>query len=192
MRLNVLPWLAAALGWALIASACGGSAAAPAPVIDLLPGATATRVAPTAPRATPVATATVAAATAAASPGPSTATPATPAPTPTAAAAGGPAATNPTPPTASPAAVAIEVHANNLAFDLSEIKVPAGVAVTAVFRNDDSGVDHNLSFGLPGFDHPTCKGPCTTTQRFTAPAPGRYSFFCNIHGSMFGDFVVDP
>jgi len=37
----------------------------------------------------------------------------------------------------------------------------------------------------------TCAGPCTATQTFTAPAPGRYQFFCTIH-SMLGDFIVDP
>jgi plastocyanin len=65
--------------------------------------------------------------------------------------------------------------------------------VTAVLRNNDAGIDHNLSFSAPGLDHgDTCTGPCTTTQTFTAPAPGRYDFFCTIHSTMVGAFIVDP
>jgi plastocyanin len=69
----------------------------------------------------------------------------------------------------------------------------AGAQVTAVLRNQDAGVTHNLSFSVPGLAHgETCAGPCSTTQTFTAPAAGRYDFFCTIHSQMQGAFIVDP
>ncbi|HXH22101.1 MAG TPA: cupredoxin domain-containing protein [Dehalococcoidia bacterium] len=85
-----------------------------------------------------------------------------------------------------------EVRAANLAFNTTHLHVRAGTQVTAVFQNDDASVPHNLSFNVPGLEHgETCTGPCTVSQTFTAPAPGRYQFFCTIH-PMVGDFIVDP
>ena len=83
------------------------------------------------------------------------------------------------------------VTADNLAFDRSVIRVKAGTRLTANFVNKETGVDHNLTFSLPGLGHPTCLGPCTTTQTFTPASPGNFSFFCTLHGSMFGDFIVE-
>ncbi|MEP6870955.1 MAG: cupredoxin domain-containing protein [Anaerolineaceae bacterium] len=83
------------------------------------------------------------------------------------------------------------VTAENLAFDRSSIRVKAGTTVTAFFVNKDAGVDHNLTFSLPGLGHPTCLGPCTTTQTFTPAAPGTFAFFCTLHAEMFGEFIVD-
>ncbi len=85
----------------------------------------------------------------------------------------------------------IVIGANNLAFDRASVRVKAGAQVTAVFNNIDDGVEHNLSFGAPGLAHgDTCKGPCSTTQTFTAPGPGRYFFLCTLH-PMSGDFIVE-
>ena len=83
------------------------------------------------------------------------------------------------------------VTADNLAFDRSVIRVKAGTTLTANFVNKDAGVDHNLTFSLPGLGHPTCSGPCTTSQTFTPTKPGTESFFCTIHPEMFGDFIVE-
>ena len=101
-----------------------------------------------------------------------------------------------TPPPASggapPGPVRLEVTASNLQFDKPEMRAKAGADVTAVLRNNDAGVEHNLTFSVPNLPHgDTCAGPCTTTQSFTAPAAGRYNFFCNIHSTMLGDFVVE-
>ena len=97
----------------------------------------------------------------------------------------------PRPPTA-PAPVAITVRARDLAFAEASIRVSSGARVTATLVNEDAGVEHNLTFSLPGLPHgDTCAGPCTATQVFTAGPPGTYYFLCTIH-SMFGQFVVDP
>ena len=69
----------------------------------------------------------------------------------------------------------------------------AGATVTVTMQNEDSGVDHNLAFSLPGQGlGETCTGPCTATQTFTANPAGSYFFFCSIHPEMFGTFIVDP
>lgn len=58
--------------------------------------------------------------------------------------------------------------------------------------NDEAGVVHNLTFGLPGVPHgDDCTGPCTRTQNFRAPAtPGSFFFLCTIH-DMFGEVIVE-
>jgi plastocyanin len=64
--------------------------------------------------------------------------------------------------------------------------------VTAVLQNADDGVEHNLTFSLPGLGHgSTCKGPCTASQTFVATTAGSYYFLCTLH-DMVGTFVVTP
>ena len=59
-------------------------------------------------------------------------------------------------------------------------------------QNDDVGVDHNVTFSIPGLGHgDTCAGPCSRTQTFTAPSAGTYYFLCTTH-DMSGTFIVDP
>ncbi len=83
--------------------------------------------------------------------------------------------------------------ARNVAFNLSEVRARSGATVTVVFRNEDAGVDHDISFGIAGLGHGhTCTGPCQDQYSFTAPAPGTYAFFCTVHAAMTGTFIVDP
>ncbi len=180
------------LGLASISAACGGDetkpaatagaesnvATATAPASPAAPTAVASgasRVASAASTVTPAAT-TVPATSGA------TIAPATPAST---------AAPQPTsPPRAS--AVSLTFRAFNTQFDKTSVHVPAGASVTATLQNDDAGVQHNLTFSLPGLPHgDTCTGPCTAPQTFTASAAGSYFFLCTIH-DMVGTFVVDP
>ena len=101
-------------------------------------------------------------------------------------------APSPAPGGAPPGPVRLEITASNVQFDKAEVRAKAGAEVTAVLRNNDAGVEHNLTFSVPNLPHgETCAGPCITTQAFTAPAAGRYNFFCNIHSTMLGDFVVE-
>ena len=89
-------------------------------------------------------------------------------------------------------AVNLTIRAANLAFDQSVVHVPTGAVVTATLRNDDVGVQHNLTFSLPGLGHgETCTGPCTATQTFTPVTAGSYFFLCTLH-DMTGTLVVDP
>jgi plastocyanin len=102
---------------------------------------------------------------------------------------------SPTPPPSlppRPSAVSLTFRAANLAFDKTVVHVSAGATVTATLQNDDAGVEHNLTFSLPGLPHgETCKGPCTETQTFKAETAGSYFFLCTIH-DMVGTFVIDP
>ena len=80
--------------------------------------------------------------------------------------------------------------AKDLAFNRTTASAPAGARVTATLQNDDAGIEHNLTFSVPGLPHgDTCLGPCTRTQTFTAPGAGSYFFLCTIH-DMSGTFVV--
>ena len=86
----------------------------------------------------------------------------------------------------------LRFRAADLAFDRESVRAPAGAAVTAILQNDDTGVEHNLTFSVPGLGHgDTCAGPCSRTQTFTAPAAGSYFFLCTIH-DMSGAFIVEP
>ena len=97
----------------------------------------------------------------------------------------------PPPPPPRANAVTLRFRAANLAFDRTSVSAPAGATVTAIMQNDDAGIEHNLTFSVPGLAHgETCNGPCSRTQTFTAPAAGSYFFLCTIH-DMSGTFTVE-
>jgi plastocyanin len=179
-------------GGVLLFSACsgGGDDGTEVPT----PAQIATAPATFASTATETAIPTTVVATATPVPAGTAAVAQTPAATPTAASAAQATAVPPTPtaPPAPPSPRTVTITARNVSFDQSEIHVRVGAAVTAVFNNTDTGTEHNLSFNLPGLGHPTCVGPCTTTQNFTPSTVGKFAFFCTIHAEMFGDFYVDP
>lgn len=92
----------------------------------------------------------------------------------------------------------LAVTAEDMAFNTSEIAVPAGADVTIAFTNNDAGVPHNIavytdsSASTTIFKGPIITGPATTTYTFTAPStPGTYFFRCDPHPTtMTGRFVV--
>jgi plastocyanin len=100
----------------------------------------------------------------------------------------------PTSPPAPPAAVVFNVVAQGIAYNLTTLTARSGARVTVNFRNNDTAVPHDITFGpIPGLPHGnTCNGPCTDTYTFTAPAPGSYQFFCTVHAEMLGSFIVTP
>lgn len=100
-------------------------------------------------------------------------------------------------PTAIP--ITINLIAQNLAFNLSTLTVPAGTNVTINFDNRDAGILHNFSLfnnsnaSPPAiFQGQTITDSATITYTFTAPnAPGTYFFRCDIHPTtMTGSFIV--
>ncbi len=109
-----------------------------------------------------------------------------------------PATTTPPPTTAKTAT--INLIAQNIAFNLSTITVPAGAQVTVNFNNMDAQVPHNFavytnsSATTPIFVGQIITGPDTTTYHFTAPTtPGNYFFRCDVHPTiMTGTFIVTP
>jgi plastocyanin len=104
-----------------------------------------------------------------------------------------PSPTRPPAPSAPPPPVVVDVSALNLAFDRSVIRARSGARVTVNFYNRETLIPHDLSFEVPGLGpRPFCNGPCQDHYSFTAPAPGRYRFYCSVHVDMVGTFIVDP
>jgi len=94
--------------------------------------------------------------------------------------------------------IMVSLVAKNIAFDKSQITVPAGAHVTMLFDNQDTGIPHN--FALYTDSHATTRifvgdfvtGPKMVTYTFTAPStPGNYFFRCDVHPEMMtGTFTV--
>ncbi|MDD5082879.1 MAG: cupredoxin domain-containing protein [Dehalococcoidales bacterium] len=101
------------------------------------------------------------------------------------------------PPPSGGQSIAIDLSAQNYAFDKSTITVPAGASVTINFNNKES-VSHNFALYTNSsastniFRGDIINGPRTIVYKFTAPAtPGNYFFRCDVHPtSMTGTFVV--
>jgi plastocyanin len=80
-----------------------------------------------------------------------------------------------------------------LRYNTNQLTARSGALVTVKFTNTDVGVAHDLTFSIAGLGHGhTCVGPCSDTYSFTAPAAGRYDFFCTVHIEMIGTFAVTP
>lgn len=111
-----------------------------------------------------------------------------------------PVTTTPPASTTAPGPMTIDLIAQNMAFNMSTITVPAGAKVKVNFDNKDSGVQHNFAVyqnqsggGTKAiFVGQNITGPATTTYTFTAPAAGgSYFFECDVHPSqMNGQFIV--
>lgn len=95
-------------------------------------------------------------------------------------------------------AVTIDLVAQNIAFNLKTITVPAGSQVTVNFINLDGDLPHTFSVYTDSsattviFKGDPIIGEATTTYSFTAPTtPGTYFFRCDIHPTqMTGQFIV--
>jgi plastocyanin len=90
-----------------------------------------------------------------------------------------------------------EISAANLAFNRSELVVPANVAVGLVFENRESA-PHNIaiyagdSAGQALFVGEVFSGPGSRLYRLPALAAGSYFFRCDVHQNMTGSLVATP
>jgi plastocyanin len=88
------------------------------------------------------------------------------------------------------------ISAANLAFDRSELVVPAGVAVGPVFENWESA-PHNIaiyadaSAGQALFVGEAQRAG-VAAHRLPALAAGTYFFRCDVHQDMTGSLVATP
>ncbi|WP_164913766.1 outer membrane protein assembly factor BamB family protein [Methanoculleus taiwanensis] len=95
-----------------------------------------------------------------------------------------------------PETATVDLVAENIAFDMNTITVPAGANVTVNFTNLDTA-PHNLAvYTTSAADDPLFVGEIINqgniTYTFTAPEePGTYFFRCDVHPvAMTGDFIV--
>ena len=94
--------------------------------------------------------------------------------------------------------VTIDLAAQNMAFDKTEISVPAGARITLNFNNMDNRIPHNFAVytdstaKVPIFQGQIINGPATIVYEFVAPVkPGTYFFRCDAHPlQMTGQFIV--
>jgi plastocyanin len=87
----------------------------------------------------------------------------------------------------------VELVAQDIAFDPTDLTVPAGVPFEIAFDNRDAGQQHNVAIfdnpdfsGTPLFDGELVAGPAQTTYRVDPLEPGPYSFLCVVHPTMTG------
>ncbi len=100
-----------------------------------------------------------------------------------------------------PSSGKLTVTAQNIAFDVQCVQVPAAGTTQLVFDNKDAGVPHNIEIytdesattRLAGATGPgdVVNGPGTTTYQISGLKPGTYFFRCDIHPTqMVGTFKV--
>jgi plastocyanin len=87
----------------------------------------------------------------------------------------------------------VELVAQDIAFDPTELTAPAGVPFEIAFDNRDAGQQHNVAIfdnpefsGTPVFEGELVAGPAQATYRVDPLAPGPYSFLCVVHPTMTG------
>ncbi len=99
-------------------------------------------------------------------------------------------------PSEAPAATVIRISAQNIAFDLSQIEVPADQPFQIEFANNDPGIPHNVAIhegsptGIPVFVGEIVT--CVTTITYDVPAlpAGTYGFVCTVHPNMTGTLTA--
>lgn len=87
----------------------------------------------------------------------------------------------------------VELVAQDIAFNPTNLTVPASGPFEIAFDNRDAGQQHNVAIfdnpdfsGTPVFDGELVAGPAQTTYRVDPLAPGPYSFLCVVHPTMTG------
>jgi cytochrome c oxidase subunit 2 len=92
---------------------------------------------------------------------------------------------------------AVQLVAQNTAWNTACIAVPPGQPWSATVVNKDAGIDHTFGvfdsnkLKVKYFLSPPVAGPSTATFHLTPLRPGRYYFECTIHGpSMSGTLIV--
>ncbi|HEX2038228.1 MAG TPA: cupredoxin domain-containing protein [Acidimicrobiales bacterium] len=91
----------------------------------------------------------------------------------------------------------VEIVAEDVAFEQDEVVVPARTDVDIVFTNHDA-VFHNVAVyegdgpeAVPIFNGEGFEGEATRTYEVKTPESGTYTFVCDFHPNMKGQFVVE-
>ena len=89
------------------------------------------------------------------------------------------------------------IVAENLAFDLAELEIPADAAVSLQFDNHDSA-PHNVDIYRDAsasdaiFVGDIFSGPGSRTYQLPAVSAGTYFFRCDVHPDMEGRLLATP
>jgi plastocyanin len=100
-------------------------------------------------------------------------------------------------PSAEPGGTVIDISALGIAFDKSELSVPAGQPFKIRFANNDAGVPHNVAIheGTPTgpevWKGEVFNGVETRTYDVPALAAGTYGFVCTVHANMTGTLTAN-
>jgi plastocyanin/mono/diheme cytochrome c family protein len=95
-----------------------------------------------------------------------------------------------------PSATVIKITAQNIAFDVSEIEVPAGQPFQIEFTNNDAGIPHNVAIhegsptGTAVWTGEIVNGVTTITYDVPALPAGTYGFVCTVHPNMTGTLTA--
>jgi plastocyanin len=90
----------------------------------------------------------------------------------------------------------INLIAQNIAFDQTEITVPSNQTFTINFDNRDSGIPHNVAIhkdsptGEAVFTGEIVTGPAQKVYTIGGLNPGTYAFVCSVHPNMTGTLTV--
>jgi len=94
-----------------------------------------------------------------------------------------------------PEGLSVGLAAHDVAFDATELHVPANTPFTLIFENREA-VPHNVSIDRSDagharvFEGAVFTGPATRWYEVPALAPGEYTFVCEIHPNMTGRLVA--
>jgi plastocyanin len=113
---------------------------------------------------------------------------------PSAAPSGEPASAAPSGDGGSAAGTVVQITAQNIQFQQSEVSAPADAAFTIHFSNQDPSTPHDVvikdSSGAVKFQGAVTTGPAETDYQVPALPAGTYQFVCSIHPNMVGTLKV--
>jgi plastocyanin len=90
----------------------------------------------------------------------------------------------------------VTIIAQNIAFDVTEVTVPAGRPFTIAFVNNDAGVPHNVAIhsesptGPEVWQGEIFNGVETRVYQVPALEAGPYGFVCTVHPNMTGTLTA--
>lgn len=97
-------------------------------------------------------------------------------------------------PAGSAASTVVQVAALNIAFDPTELSVPADTAFQIEFANNDASIPHNVEIkdavGASVFKGEIFNGVETKTYDVPALAAATYQFICSVHPNMVGTLTA--
>jgi cytochrome c oxidase subunit 2 len=95
------------------------------------------------------------------------------------------------------AGATVDISALNVAFEQSEVRVPAGAGFRIVFDNKDAGIPHNVAIhrdsptGEEVFKGEIFNGPGQRDYEVPELEAGTYAFVCTVHPNMTGTLIAE-